>query len=218
MSARLIDILDLRDVDLTRLYETLNGYEPMSLLTHTELVRLIADESLVSYEDALLPFPLEQVNGASVDLTLGDEVLIESGSNVIDLARKQAPMMRRLEPNTDGSYELRPGDFVLAHTREVFKMPANVAGHYMLKSSLARAGLQHLFAGFADPTWQGCLTLELCNATRDQTLVLRPGQAIGQMVFFRGSSAVPEAASYARRGQYQGDRTVTQSKGLRCGA
>jgi len=187
----------------------------MSLLTYKELAYEIANNALVSYDDALLPFPIEHINGASVDLTLGDEVLREDNPGIIDLAKKQTPAMRPMEPRPDGSYELRPGDFVLAHTREVFRMPADVAGHYMLKSSLARAGLQHLFAGFADPTWEGVLTLELVNQTRDQVLLLRPGMKIGQMVFFKGSSSVPDDHSYARRGQYQGDRTVTPSRGVR---
>ena len=186
----------------------------MSVLTYSELVKAIRNDALVSYEGGTT-FPLAQINGASVDLTLGDDVLIEDCPGVIDLAKKQAPAMRRMLPRPDGSYELRPGDFVLAHTREFFRMPADVAGHYMLKSSLARAGLQHLFAGFADPTWQGVLTLELVNATRDQVLLLRPGMKIGQMVFFCGSSPVPGLASYALRGQYNGDRTVTPSRGVR---
>lgn len=184
------------------------------LLTFNALDRLIRDESLVGYRDGLLlPFPAEQINGASVDLTLGDRVLVEERPEVVDLAAKETPPMREM-PMREGAWHLRPGDFVLAHTREYFRLPSDVAGHYMLKSSLARAGLQHLFAGYMDPSWHGVLTLELVNATRDQVLLLRPGMKIGQAVFWRGDP-VPDHASYAVRGQYNGDTTAQPSRGVR---
>ena len=58
------------------------------------------------------------------------------------------------------------------------------------------------------------LTLELHNVLSYHTLRLRPGMKIGQMVFFKGS-AVPEYASYAVRGAYNGDKIATPSKGVR---
>lgn len=185
----------------------------MSLLSYTDLVTEI-DRGLVSYPDGLLPFPVEQINGASVDLTLGDTLLFEEGSGIVDLAAKGSIGMRKVEP-TDGYWDLYPGDFVLASTREYFKLPDTIAGHYMLKSSLARSAVDHLMAGFADPTWHGVLTLELCNHSARHVMRLRPGMKIGQMLFFRLTSPVPYHASYAARGQYQGDATVTASKGVR---
>lgn len=180
----------------------------MSLLSHNELVEHI-NAGMISYQ-----LPADLINGASVDLTLGDTVLIEDGDSIINLARKESTPMREL-PLVDGKWTIYPGDFVLAHTREYFRFPADVAGHYMLKSSLARSGLQHLMAGFADPTWHGVLTLELVNQTKSKVIVLEPGMKIGQMLFFRCTSAVPAAVAYAARGQYHGDATVTASKGVR---
>ena len=215
----------------------------MSLLTHLDILDLIADGVIEGADPA-------RVNAASLDVTLGDQILIEDLSHPrrVDLASKGTPAMRPLpgtdpsvryyvhhgaQPriadspralNADGSpaeppagpeYVLRPGDFALAHTREIFHLPDDIAIEYKLKSSLARAGLGHLLAGWGDPGWHGAaLTLELVNHLQVHDLILRPGMPIGQVVFWRGR-AVPAHASYATRGQYNGDTTVTPSKGLR---
>jgi dCTP deaminase len=110
---------------------------------------------------------------------------------------------------------MRPSQFLLAHSQEVFNLPCDIACEYKLKSSLARAGLQHALAGWCDPGWHGSqLTLELFNHCRYHDLVLRPNMKIGQMVFFR-CAPVPDHASYAAKGQYNGDTGAVGSQGVR---
>lgn len=178
------------------------------LLTHNELVKLVAAGVIENFVEG-------SINGASIDIHLGDKVLAETSSNgIIDLAAKENAGMREL-PMREGGWVLYPGDFVLAHTLEVFHMPADIAAEYKLKSSLARNGLGHALAGWADPTWNNStLTLELHNSLSRTALMIRPGMPIGQMVFWRGE-AVPPHASYRNLGQYNNDRTVTPSKGVR---
>ena len=182
----------------------------MSLLTHDELLILI-EEGVIQNCDP------SQVNAASIDITLGNIVWSEGRSrfnDLIDLQKKEAPLMLSWDIS-DSSFDLSPGEFILASSREVFNLPNNIAAEYKLKSSLARAGLDHLNAGWADPGWNGSvLTLELKNVLTRHTLRLRPGMKIGQMVFFRGET-VPDHASYAVRGSYNGDKTATPSKGVR---
>ena len=156
----------------------------------------------------------EQINAASIDITLGEIVLVEDIPSVCDLTRKESPRLRPLERETDGSWILHPGDFVLASTEQVFNLPDHVAAEYKLKSSLARSGLQHLLAGWCDPGWHGAtLTLELINITRGTSLRIRQGMPIGQMVFWSGQP-VPSEASYAARGRYNGQRAPQPSKGV----
>lgn len=180
----------------------------MSLLTYPELVELVDS-------GAIEGVPRENINGASIDLTMGDTFWLEdrpSTAYPVRLGSKEAPLMRRHQ----GALMLEPGEFCLAQTREVFHLPADVAGHFMLKSSLARAGLQHLFAGWADPTWHSSvLTLEYQNILRWHPLALEPGMKCGQMVLFRGSSPVPPERSYAVRGSYNGDTIAQPSKGVK---
>lgn len=159
--------------------------------------------------------PIENINGASIDITLQDGYWYENcskdGQPVIDLGQKQTPSMIY----EYGDLLLRPGEFALAATEQVFNLPNDVAAVYVLKSSLARAGLQHMNAGYCDPGWTGsALTLEFKNVLRRHALKLSPGDKAGQMYFFRGGM-VPVEFSYATRGQYNNDRISQPSKGSR---
>jgi deoxycytidine triphosphate deaminase len=83
---------------------------------------------------------------------------------------------------------------------------------FILKSSLARSGLEHSQAGWADAGWHdSALTLELSNLLSNHTLHLEAGMAIGQMIFFRHTK-VPEEFLYSTKGRYNGDRTVQEIK------
>jgi len=112
-------------------------------------------------------------------------------------------------------FYIRPGEFCLAESREVFNLPNNIAAEYKLKSSMARNGLNHLLAGWCDPGWYGStLTLELHNVTQYHTIKLQPGMKIGQMVFYE-VEPVPEEKSYKTKGQYNNQKGAQESKGVR---
>ena len=147
----------------------------------------------------------EQINPASLDLRLGNLIMLESvqGHQMIPLDISGYTV--------DHPYELVPGQFILAQTVEVFNMPEDIAGLFFLKSSRAREGYENLHAGYADPGWHGsALTLELKNARQLQPLPIYPELKIGQMVLFR-MSAKP-ALSYAQVGHYNNDKLVAASK------
>ncbi len=157
----------------------------------------------------------ENVNGASIDLTLANQILIESYSlqKPVSLKDKQTPPMEAIEIGEEG-FELRPSDFILASTNEIFHLPNDIAAEFKLKSSVARAGLNHCLAGFADPGWNNArLTLELKNELKYHTLLLKSGMKIGQMIFYR-VNPVPEQHSYAIKGRYNNTIIVTESKGV----
>lgn len=178
------------------------------VLSYNELVELVESGGVENV-------PLENINGASIDLTLDTPVLFEGARCdwIVRLADKDTPEMER---NHGDTFHLYPRAFCLASTEQVFHLPDDVACQFVLKSSLARAGLNHLMAGWCDPTWNNsALTMELHNVLSHHTLVLERGMKIGQMVFFRTTSPVPQHAAYASRGQYNGDRSVSASKGLR---
>ncbi len=184
----------------------------MSILTYSDLVGLVVSGVVTGVRP-------DQINGASIDLTLGNILWTEASpiglGTVVDLIQKDTPTMNRVDLGKVGYYDLKPGQFVLAATREVFHLPRDVAAEYKLKSSMARAGLGHLLAGWADPGWHGSvLTLEFTNHLRYHSLRLRPGMRCGQMIFYRGKE-VPDHASYAVRGRYNGDTAATPSKGVR---
>ena len=151
------------------------------------------------------PFDPALVNPASLDVRLGDTLLIES-------AESQKLVPYPLAGHTEQNpYLLRPGQFVLACTVETFHLPDDIAAQFMLKSSRAREGIEHLMAGYADPGFNGVMTLELHNSRQLHPVALWPGMKIGQMVFHQ-MAATPQR-SYAVTGRYNGDSTVQASRG-----
>lgn len=58
---------------------------------------------------------------------------------------------------------MKPGDVVLACTREYIKMPEDICGQLFTKSTLGRMFINHMMAGVIDAGFEGKLTLELVN-------------------------------------------------------
>ncbi len=170
------------------------------ILPDHEIRRLCTEEAMV------VPFDPELLNPASLDVTLGNHLMVEV---------EHTPELQLVEighHTQDEPYWLAPGEFVLAETREIFNLPDHVAAQFVLKSSRAREGLEHLLAGYCDPGWHGSrLTLELHNSRRLHSIALWPGMKIGQMVFH--SLAGRPERSYAVTGRYNLHERVHASLG-----
>jgi dCTP deaminase len=176
------------------------------ILSYSEIIELILS-------DVVKGSSIELVNAASLDIQLGNTVMIEHdfANPIIDLRDRKPLAMRTALIPAEG-YMLRPGEFILAHSLEVFNLPDDISAQYHLKSSMGRIGLDHCLAGWCDAGWHGSvLTLELKNVSRFHTVRLFAGDLIGQMVFHR-HELVPRHASYAAKGRYNGDLTVKGMK------
>ena len=148
------------------------------------------------------PFNPDMVNPASIDVTLGSTILREGG----------AGEDRWVEVDIEnGIYSLAPGEFVLAHTQELVRVPNNLECVFNLKSSRGREGYEHLMAGYIDPGFCGRVTLELVNVNRYHRLPLEHGMRIGQLRFARLDNL--PLRSYAVTGRYQNDQSVQSSRG-----
>ena len=171
----------------------------MSVLADFQIAALCASGMIT-------PFDRELVNPASLDVRLGETVLLEA----------EACGLRELSLHgftKEQPFYLNPDEFILAHTLETFNIPDHLAAQFALKSSVARAGLEHLLAGFIDPGFSdSVLTLELKNARRLERFPLWPGMRIGQIIFST-MDQVP-LTSYKETGRYNGDASVAACKGL----
>jgi dCTP deaminase len=70
---------------------------------------------------------------------------------------------------------------VLGVTLEFIKLPHDVSGQILTKSSIARSFLVIETAPWIHPNYRGCLTLEIANVS-NSTLILHPGMPIGQLI------------------------------------
>ena len=168
----------------------------------------LADWQIKSYCRGGMIVPFDDptlLNPASLDVRLGNLLYVEEDDDfeLIDIssATKEDPWF------------LHPNEFVLGQTLEEFNIPDNLCATFALKSSLARAGFEHLLAGFIDPGFNNSvLTLELKNARTRTSLPLWPGMRIGQIIFHEMSST--PLKSYKETGRYNKDKQVTRCKGI----
>lgn len=132
---------------------------------------------------------------------------------VIDPAQDQPDLTRLVETERDEPFVLHPGEFVLGSTFEVVTLPDDIAARLEGKSSLGRLGLlTHSTAGFIDPGFSGHVTLELSNVAT-LPILLWPGMKIGQLCFFRLSSAAEHPYGSEKYGsRYLGQRGPTASR------
>ena len=170
----------------------------MSILCDHQIVSLVRRNLVSPWDQALL-------NPASLDVRLGENVLVESPLTP-QLVHRSIAGHTQEEP-----FLLQPHEFILAETLEEFQLPDCIAGQLALKSSRAREGIEHLLAGYIDPGYKGRLTLELQNARAMHPVPLWPGMRIAQIVFHR-MSMLP-GKDYSMTGRYYGDTIVQQSKG-----
>lgn len=173
------------------------------LITHRDLCEQV--------QAGLLDAPAESINGSSIDVRLGKTLLVEARDpgwkSSVQLSKEESPVMREFDLQAQ-PFALAPRQFVLAHTQEYFQIPANITGFFCLRSTLARAGLQHSVSIGIKPGWRGNLTLELFNASGYHTLILEAGIVIGDVYFF-AHDPVDEKKLY--RGRYQGAEGVAGS-------
>lgn len=163
------------------------------------------------------PFDPEMVNPASIDVRIGDSVLVER-KITFDARYTQHKQFKEgwaeidiSDRTADNPYWIQPCEFILVATLETFNMPSDLVGEFRLKSSRAREGYDNALAVWLDPEWSGSkLTLEIVNNRRLTSIPLYPGLKIGQAIFHKCNA--PDR-TYQVTGRYNNDVKVSASKG-----
>lgn len=117
-----------------------------------------------------------KIGAASVDVCVGNEIMNEDGTKAF------LTLHDEVDP-----YLMAPGKFLLVAMQEHTFVPADMSCLFLLKSTQARKGMSHCFAGWIDPGWDGVLTMELKNYNQDRPLELWPGMPIGQLIYMHTS-------------------------------
>lgn len=162
------------------------------------------------------PFDPECLQPASIDIHLGNEILVFKtwrSPYFIDVRKPLEDLTERIIIDEENPFFLQPGEFVLGSTKEFLALPEDIVGRLEGKSSLGRIGLLiHSTAGYIDPGWRGHLTLELSNVSK-LPITLYAGMKIGQISFIRLST--PAERVYGSEGlgsKYQDQKGPTPSR------
>lgn len=160
------------------------------------------------------PWYPDHINPASMDLTLGNKVLIwrdpkrvtddgyECDQGIRRVVDVKKPDSFTYEEHTIGpdGFDISPGTVYLMHTVEVVRTDCFVP---VLdgKSSIGRLGvLIHMTAGFGDPGFRGQYTLEVASLGRP--IRVYAGMRFCQIRFH---TLIGETTNYQRCGHYVGD-------------
>lgn len=131
------------------------------------------------------------IGPASADLCVGEVYMLNDHGHLQSIAAHHAQ-----------EFTLYPGHFYLASTVETIYVPPTHGATVMMRSSWARRGLGHRYAGWVDPGFRGQVTLELDTLTR---LVVPKGERIVQIIYDRLTA--PTEKPYA--GRYLGQQGPT---------
>lgn len=147
------------------------------------------------------------IQPASIDLTLGDRLLVMQYGGIIDPEQDQTDLWREVDRRTDGRWFVGGMRLHLGATRERIRVPDDCLGILSGVSTLGRQGIQiHVTAGLVDPGFVGNLTLEI--VVFGQAALLRPGMRIAQLALFQ----LDQTAAKPYSGRYLNDDDVQPAK------
>jgi dCTP deaminase len=141
------------------------------------------------------------------DISIHNEYLLFDGdySIVIDPKNFDQGVCRAV---TADVFIMPPHSFALARSVEYFRIPENVLGICVGKSTYARCGLAMEVTPL-EPSWEGHLTLELANLTGNP-LKIYSNEGIAQIIFHDGE--LPELTYSQRKGKYQFQTGITTAR------
>jgi dCTP deaminase len=159
-----------------------------SVLSMNEIIQRLRQS--IEKPESLVITPLldfESFDQDAVDLRLGTHFLMPQvpPEPYVDLASHERETQAYLHLNAPlGSYFVLPAhQTVLGATLEFVKLPYDISGEILTKSSIARTFITIETAPWIHPSYRGCLTLEIANVS-DTAILLYPGTPIGQLVLF----------------------------------
>ena len=186
----------LSDREIRALCESMGMIEPYE----PELVREKDGKKVISYGQSSFGY----------DIRAGEEWFVVDerfGNNIIDPKNFDSRVMVKVV-SEDAPILIPPHSFALTHSVERFRIPENVVGVAVGKSTYARVGLVVNITPL-EPGWEGWLTVEVINPS-PHYLKVYPYEGIAQILFFRGE--VPKSL-YSKDRKYQNqERRVVFAK------
>ncbi len=162
------------------------------------------------------PFESTQVRGGisygvssyGYDISLSDQFKVLKSGELSELDPK-ADSAALFDDVTADSVVIPANSFILAQTREYFRIPRNILTICQGKSTYARVGVVVNVTPF-EPEWEGHATLSLAN-TSPLPVRVYAGEGIAQLIFLEASE--PCRKSYKdKKGKYQGQKKITLAK------
>jgi dCTP deaminase len=159
----------------------------MSVITRREISKRLKLNASNPKGIVITPLSKGAFSEESVDLRLGTRFLLPQvpPPPYVDLNKKASPPNHLSVHVPRGKYLVLPAhETILGATLEFIKLPYDLSGMILTKSSVARAFVVIETAPWIHPFYRGCLTLEIANVSNTPVL-LYPGEPIGQLILLR---------------------------------
>jgi dCTP deaminase len=186
---------------------------------HAEAMTVLSDRSikdeLAEGHLSIEPLDPQGIQPASVDLRLDRafRTFRVTSRPYVNVRESTDDLTELVKIGDDEPFILQPHTFCLGSTIESVTLPDDIVARVDGKSSLGRLGLLvHATAGYVDPGWTGCLTLELSNQSQ-MPIALYYAMRIAQISFLKLST--PAERPYGSSGlgsKYQGQTGPTPSR------
>ena len=171
---------------------------------------------MATRHDMIKPFSPTQVRkgisfGVSsygYDISLSDQFKIFDPSNVTEIDPK-GDSSSHFEDMKADSVLIPANSYILARTKEYFKIPRDVLTICTGKSTYARSGVIVNVTPF-EPEWEGYATISLSNSAPVPVRIYA-NEGIGQLIFLEASE-VCEVSYGDKKGKYQAQKEITASK------
>ncbi len=171
---------------------------------------------MARHHDMIKPFSENQVKpgisfGVSsygYDICLSDEFKLLNPEGLNEINPKDVSVTNFVDIRAD-SILIPPNSFVLARSKEYFKIPRDVITICLGKSTYARSGIVVNVTPF-EPEWEGFATIALSN-TAPLPVRVYAHEGIAQIIFLQTDEEC--ISSYKdKKGKYQGQKGITLSK------
>ena len=171
---------------------------------------------MARHHDMINPFSENQVKegisfGVSsygYDISLSNEFKVFNPDSLEEIDPKGFAADHFVDTKAD-SILIAPNSFVLARSKEYFKIPRNVLTLCLGKSTYARSGVIVNVTPF-EPEWEGFATISLSN-TAPLPVRVYANEGIAQIIFLQADEECIN--SYKdKEGKYQGQKGITLPK------
>jgi dCTP deaminase len=164
------------------------------------------------------PFEAEQVRDGVISYGLssyGYDIRVADDFRIFTNVNSTVVDPKNFDPNSFVEFQgkictIPPNSFALARSIEYMRMPRNVTGIVLGKSTYARVGIVTNFTPL-EAGWEGHITIEISNTTPLPARIYA-NEGIAQIIFFASDDVC--RVSYADRaegrgGIYQGQKGIT---------
>jgi dCTP deaminase len=133
----------------------------MAFIGYNELASLIKEKNIIDKLD----FNPKMLEGASYQLTLGNEVFVTNSKSE----------KKEILDDKNSQVDIKPGQFALLLINEKISIPYNILAFIALKFSVKAKGLVNISGFHVDPGFSGKLVYSVYNAGAS-TIVLEKGK------------------------------------------